>query len=403
MNNTLYKNWRYIILLNLALVALVGVLMRYKIVAPLPELAQHNLMHGHSFFAFGAWASMAIFYQIITYFKLTIPYINRWFTWYYFGLLVCLIALVLFGYSPISLLSIVHAEIPLFALVFLLFKSIANIQLLPKIALKAGLIYLIVAQLGFLFLSYRMVYPVGGQQIYLSTLYFYLHFSYNGWFFFGIFSLVLGLIDRKNEGTKKEKSVLRAIWVMAISAAPAYLLSLLWLKIGLIYRIIAGLSAFLQLFAFLFIALSIFKTIKKNIHLKVTKVLWLFSLMALSIKLLLQTFSVFPLFETIAFAHRAIIIGYIHLVLLGFVTLFLIGNFIQIKHWVVTTTKARIALGIVVVGILLNELFLFLQGLSALTLKSFSAANFYLFCIALSILIGIFAFYVQQLKDKIRP
>lgn len=393
MNTTLSKSWRYIILFNLVLVAMVGVLMRYKIIAPLPGIEHRNLMHGHSHFAFGAWVSMSLFYLIIEEFKLKIANINRWFTWYYIAILLSFCSFLLFGYNTYSLLSIVHILLPMGFLVFGIFKSAAFIPKLPKMALSAGLIYLLVSQMGLLFLSYRMANPFGGQTTYLSALYFYLHFSYNGWFFFGILSLVLGSIKANN-------NLIRAVWILILTATPAYLLSLLWLKIDFAYRLIAGVAAFLQLAAFAYIIKTLWSQIVKSIAVRITKFLWLLALVAVATKFLLQTFSVFPIFETIAFAHRAIVIGYIHLVLLGFVTLFLIGDFILNGYWTISARSTRISLALIISGVLLNELVLFLQGLFALYLTGFPKTNTYLFWIAFAILIGLIALFIQQYLSR---
>lgn len=393
MNSTLNKAWRYIILLNLILVALVGVLMRYKIIAPLPGIEHHNLMHGHSHFAFGAWVSLSLFYLIIEQFRLKISHINRWFTWYYVALILSFISFLFFGYNTLSLLSIGHIFIPLSIIVFSIFKSAGPVAQLPKIALRAGLIYLIVSQLGLLFLSYRMANPFGGQTTYLSALYFYLHFSYNGWFFFGILSLALGYI-------KTNKQLVNAVLILALAATPAYSLSLLWLKIDYWYRLIAGAAAFSQLLAFAYIIKSIWKQMAEKVTLRITQLLWILALVAVSIKFLLQACSVFPIFETIAFAHRAIIIGYIHLVLLGFVTLFLIGNFMLNGYWEITARTTRIGLILVIAGIILNECILFLQGLFALTRSGFTGTNSYLFWIALTILVGLITLFIQQLLTR---
>ena len=51
------NHWIKISLFSLLVVALLGVLMRYKIAFELPYLAQKNIQHAHSHFAFaGNWS-----------------------------------------------------------------------------------------------------------------------------------------------------------------------------------------------------------------------------------------------------------------------------------------------------------------------------------------------------------
>ena len=54
---------------NLFIVSAAGVLLRYKILFPLPIVDHKNLLHAHSHFAFSGWVSLALFtalVQIIT-------------------------------------------------------------------------------------------------------------------------------------------------------------------------------------------------------------------------------------------------------------------------------------------------------------------------------------------------
>ena len=51
------KFWLKISLLNLCIVASLGVLMRYKIGFEFPYLDQKHLQHSHSHFAFSGWLS----------------------------------------------------------------------------------------------------------------------------------------------------------------------------------------------------------------------------------------------------------------------------------------------------------------------------------------------------------
>src|SRR5574338_1328987 len=59
MNQPL-KKWLWISLFNLAIVALLGTLMRYKIAYPIPFIDQRNLLEAHEHFAFAGWVTMAL-------------------------------------------------------------------------------------------------------------------------------------------------------------------------------------------------------------------------------------------------------------------------------------------------------------------------------------------------------
>ena len=87
---------------------------------------------------------------------------------------------------------------------------------------------------------------------------------------------------------------------------------------------------------------------------KTAQWLLLLSSIALSVKLFLQLGSTIPSLSILAFGFRPIVIGYLHLILLGVITMFLLGFFIAEKHIVlnpVTITGTRVFAA----GIIVNE------------------------------------------------
>jgi hypothetical protein len=96
---------------------------------------------------------------------------------------------------------------------------------------------------------------------------------------------------------------------------------------------------------------------------------WLFSLsfLAFGIKIFLQFFSAHPEIGLLAFTYRPVIIGYLHLVFLGFASLFLLA-------WLADTPLFEKHLKMGAWGlfsfaflVFLNELLLAAQGVAAIT------------------------------------
>ncbi len=54
------QKWIKICFINLLIVALLGVTLRYKIAFSLPFVDQKHLLHGHSHFAFAGWITQII-------------------------------------------------------------------------------------------------------------------------------------------------------------------------------------------------------------------------------------------------------------------------------------------------------------------------------------------------------
>ena len=88
------------------------------------------------------------------------------------------------------------------------------------------------------------------------------------------------------------------------------------------------------------------------------------SLLALIIKLSLQAGSIFPEISKMAFGFRSIVIAYLHLVLLGFTTLFLLGFLLQ-SGYISKTKSALTALVLFIIGVFGNEFILMIQGIAS--------------------------------------
>lgn len=128
-------------------------------------------------------------------------------------------------------------------------------------------------------------------------------------------------------------------------------------------------------------------------------IVWLFILsgIALTLKLLLQLGSVIPSLSNLAFGFRPIVIGYLHLILLGVITLFLLAFMmveknIQIKPLTLTAVKIFTA------GVILNEFLLMLQGVTAISFIALPYINEFLLGAAFILVSGIFLLNMSQRK-----
>jgi hypothetical protein len=102
----------------------------------------------------------------------------------------------------------------------------------------------------------------------------------------------------------------------------------------------------------------------------------------------LQLGSTIPSLSQFAFGFRPIVIGYLHLVLLGVFTLFLLGFIfsLNIFHFKKNTIAGCL---IFTAGIILNEIGLMTQGIAALSYNSIPYINEYLLGMAVVMFTGI--------------
>src|SRR5690606_89190 len=59
------RQWLLLALFNLFLVAALGLLMRLKVLLPMPAINQKFLLHAHSHFAFAGWVSHALMVLVV--------------------------------------------------------------------------------------------------------------------------------------------------------------------------------------------------------------------------------------------------------------------------------------------------------------------------------------------------
>jgi hypothetical protein len=126
------------------------------------------------------------------------------------------------------------------------------------------------------------------------------------------------------------------------------------------------------------------------------------SAIALTTKLLLQAASAIPSLSQLAYGFHPIVIGYLHLVLLGFTTLFILGYIFANNYLLFNKTTFAGTL-VFTLGIIINEVLLMIQGTADIFYKSFSTMNDLLFYAAIILFSGMSLINAGQRKCANRP
>lgn len=400
MESTVGK-WLRITLVNLGVVALLGVTLRYKIAFSLPFIDQRNLHHGHSHFAFAGWISQAIMILFVYYlYKNKQEGLVKRYKWILFANLVVsygmLISFSLQGYAFISILFSTLSVFVSYIFAILFWKDLnkLNLDRNSHLWFKASLLFNVISSLGPFFLAFMKANHIIDQKKYLVAEYFYLHFQYNGWFLFACIGL---FVYKLTELIGEEKSLKNIFWIFAISFVPCFFLSALWLPIHNIIYLLVVVAAMLQMVGWVWLI----RIVRKNISILKSEISkpakWLMSLAAISmsIKLILQLGSTYPALSQLAFGFRPIIIGYLHLVFLALISVFILGYIIAEKLIVINQT---ITVGIVIFvsGIFINEILLMFQGVYALATERLPYINELLLLAAIIMFTGIFLIVIKQ-------
>lgn len=392
----------YVAFINLLIVAFLGLIMRYKIAYYLPFIDQNNFLEGHSHFAFAGWVTQALMALLWAFLLKYLPEVPLpKYKWLLIANLVTsysvLVSFVLTGYGIVSIIFTTFSILVSWVFIVIFWKDINKIKIrtISIYWFKAALIFNFCSSFGVFFISYMIIKSIQQPNWLLATTYYYLHFQYNGWFFFACMGLFIDQIS-SNVSLSFQKKI---FWLFTLAFFPAYFLSALWLPIPQWVYVLVVVAATADLLGWILILKNTIS--KKSLLFKNQSTLtrWLFILpaTALSIKFLLQLGSTIPFLSTLAFGFRPVVIGYLHLMFLGVITLFIIG-YCKWNQMIIPGKNGNRGIILFVTGIILNEILLMIQGLSYMNYINVPYINELLFVAAIFMLAGVLLF-IAGIKD----
>ena len=372
IRNITVRQWVVWALVNLLMVAALGLLMRLKVLLPLPAINQKFLLHAHSHFAFAGWVSHALMvlvaamisdrqghgrlpwrYQLTTIANLLASY----------GMLI---GFFLQGYGLYSIIASSVSVVVSYVFAVLCWRDMAarGSRTTATRWLRAALLFLVVSSLGTFYLAHLMTSGNVDPRLQLASVYFYLHFQYNGWFFFACMALMQRWLEHQQLPLKHPSAT---FWLFALACPVNYLLSVLWWDMpGWLYFMLV-VAVLMQSGAWVRWLGSVIANRKQITARLSVMAKWLLIgvAVAATIKFTLQGLSVIPTLSQLSYSFRPIVIGYLHLVLLGVISLFILaysyaGGLLHINRLTICATILFVA------GVIVNELLLMVQGIGGL-------------------------------------
>lgn len=388
------KFWLKISLLNLCIVALLGVLMRYKIGFEFPLFDQKHLQHSHSHFAFSGWISHSLMVLMVYFLQTKITdFRGNSYKPIIVANLICsygmLVSFIIEGYGVVSIVLSTASILVSYVFGYRFIKDLKLLDddLLAKSWFKAAIGFNIISSLGTFYLAYMMASRDFVQDFYLSSVYYYLHFQYNGWFFFACMGLIYGFLNIQKSDHSFYKTTFK---LFAIACFPAYFLSTLWLKLPLWLYVITVIAAIIQVYAWFKFLTVLIKTKRNSLenYAPILRYILLFVGFAMSVKLVLQLGSTVPFISQLTFGFRPIVIAYLHLIFLAVITLFIMF-YVYANHLIIISKKIKYGVLLFTIGVILNEVVLAVQGIASFSYTIIPYVNEILFGVAIILLIGI--------------
>ncbi|HEV3225095.1 MAG TPA: hypothetical protein VGZ90_19610 [Puia sp.] len=400
------RKWIDLSILNLSTVAFLGLILRSKILFALPFINYNHLLEAHSHFSFGGWVTLILVALFIHELLPESFSVRPVYQWLLGSIAICawgmLVSYLVWGYSTISIITSLCFVLLsyIFGLIFI--KDLLKAKLESSVELLAisSIVYLILSSSGLITITIIYFTKSFNAILYKDALYTYLHFQYNGFFTLAIFALLFNLIA---EGTsaKAKRNIYRFSLTLCISIIPSLFLSYLWQDPNLWLRIIAMVGSILLIFSFylfLVCALSLRDIFKEERG--VIGFLVMLSMGSFMLKIFLQSFTIFPVIGNAIFGNRPIIMGFLHLVFLGFVTLFILAYFIK-KGLLNSKIKwTGIAVIVFAIAVILNEVLLILQGMATMFIDGSSIFPWLLWITGILLFTGSLLLAIARIQTR---
>ncbi|MEQ8925238.1 MAG: hypothetical protein RLO81_05455 [Fulvivirga sp.] len=391
-----------IALLNLFLLACLGTLIRYHFYEPIEGVNLTYLHHAHSHLAFLGWVFMALFVLVTHQFLQKNRFFDKSYTYLFFALqganFGMLFTFPFTGYAPWSIaFSTLHTICAIiFTFIFISdLKKEYTGMMWPMSARFViwALIFMLISNLAPFALG-PVVSMFGKTDAYYFLVNSYLHFQYNGWFTFALLGLVIRFLETKDINTN-HPFIKRGLVLKAVAIFPALSISILSEDENELWFYLALLASIIQLLGLCYL-LIFFWGNRSHLAFKTQK--WvgyiaLFAFSALLLQHILHVLGALPAAVDLLI-NRQLVVAYLHLVFIGFVT-FLIFHQLITLGILNSGTYMFLGMALLLIAFIASELLL-------LTRNFVSHSNLLLFILALLHLIGILTIFSQH-KHRFLP
>ena len=375
----------------------------------MPAIDYNDLLNTHPHFAFGGWVTLALLVLMTNTFlndKQRDKPVYQYIFWSIFLSSWAYVFILPFsGYATISRYISIVFILTTYVFTWLYFKDIRSSFRDGKVSRTvyllsfSGLICLVLSSVGPFMLTYLFAVKSLNAVLYRDALFSYLHLQYNGFFTLSVFALLFQKLEL-NLSLKEQKNVHRfSVWLV-VSVLPSMFLSYHWSDPSDYFHAIAYSGSTLSLISlvlFIIVFRYIVKVYKSLSPL--LKSIGFLSLFSFMMKMLLQSLTIFNIIGNPVFGDRPIIIGFLHMVFLGFVTLFLLIYFAQTGIFHINKRITRYSLVLFTFGVVINEVFLWTQGIDAIFLRSSDLFPWFLWGASILLVVSALLIYLSRMKS----
>lgn len=363
------QRYVHISFLFFIITALSGVWMRFSPFVTKHPIPYDHILHAHSHLAMLGWAFLGSFIIFLVIFRKSIDQKKQAAAICFTLFLVSTVMFLAFLYQGYGVFSIIMSTLHIFteywAAVFI-YKQLKKQMNMPTSAYLffiGSLFTLILSSIGPYALGFISANGWKESPFFDIAIYFYLHFQYNGWltmFLIGLFIVIL----QSKKIQLKESVWKTGFWFYFLSLFPGFILSILWfegLAFGPIFAFIGGIGQWIGVIIILILCYQARTALKGQIA-KLTLFCLDMTCLFLFLKSTMELGLMIPSLEELVYETRHVIIGYLHLTLLGFISVFILTQY-QLVGIYSKSTLHTIGFRVFFIGFAINELLLFLASL----------------------------------------
>lgn len=261
-----------------------------------------------------------------------------------------------------------------------------------------ALFYNVISTLGPWALGIVMATLGKASVWYKISIYFYLHFQYNGWMLVALLGILIAILEKKGIHLSRNQNKY-LFYSVNFGVIFTFFLPILWAAPIKVLYLLNGLGVVLQLFAFLLLLrwFSKNKILLKGSFSNLQVLIGKTVLVILGLKIILQFITSIPYFANLAFSIIEFTIGYLHLTFLGVISMSL---FLFFDYFRLLSTSFTVYF-LFLIGFIVTETLIFYKG-SAIWLDKATFDNYYLTltCASAILVLAIGLLLKQNLKIK---
>lgn len=399
------RKWIIVAFANFGVAGIMGLVLRSASLVDMPWLNFRHMTHAHSHAAMMGWLYMVIFALFMHFFLSAEEQKKKKYQQVFIALQIAVIGMMAsFPFQGYAAISISFSSLHLFSsYLFLSFiwRNAKSKNHQPILLLKMAIVLMMFSTLG-VYAMGPVTAKIGRMtDVYFLCIQFFLHFQFQGWFMFAISALLLQQLSKVGIVMKKGRFsvfhlllLVAAFGMMALPAAQ----HLHWPEV-LPFNTIGTVA---QLFAVGLLLDFLIPHRQKFFE----QPLWVricagTALASVLLKAIGQAALSWPEMALIPLNIRPMVIGFIHLLMLGMITSYLLMVLLQTNVLSASQTIFRWSVSFLLLGIILTEVFMFAQGVSIWTnFGAWSLYNEALFAGSILLLLGILGLFFSSLSTQ---